>query len=48
MYLQFFFYCLIILLASKKAGLAQLVEHLICNQGVVGSTPTAGIWILFK
>ncbi len=24
------------------AGLAQLVEHLICNQRVVGSSPTAG------
>ena len=25
------------------AGLAQLVEHLICNQRVEGSTPLAGI-----
>ena len=25
------------------AGLAQLVEHLICNQAVEGSTPLAGI-----
>ena len=25
-----------------RAGLAQLVEHLICNQGVVGSSPSAG------
>ena len=24
------------------AGIAQLVEHLICNQAVVGSNPTAG------
>ena len=24
------------------AGLAQLVEHLICNQGVAGSIPAAG------
>lgn len=24
------------------AGVAQLVEHLICNQKVVGSIPTAG------
>ena len=24
------------------AGLAQLVEHLICNQGVVGSSPITG------
>ena len=26
----------------KLAGLAQLVEHLICNQGVTGSSPVAG------
>src|SRR3954471_10741060 len=25
-----------------RAGLAQLVEHLICNQGVTGSSPVAG------
>jgi hypothetical protein len=25
-----------------RAGLAQLVEHLICNQGVGGSNPSAG------
>ena len=25
------------------AGIAQLVEHLICNQAVVGSNPTAGL-----
>ncbi len=25
-----------------QAGLAQLVEHLICNQGVGGSSPSAG------
>ena len=25
-----------------RAGLAQLVEHLICNQGVGGSSPSAG------
>lgn len=24
------------------AGVAQLVEHLTCNQGVVGSSPIAG------
>ncbi len=24
------------------AGLAQLVEHLICNQGVTGSNPVTG------
>ena len=27
---------------AARAGLAQLVEHLICNQGVTGSTPVAG------
>ena len=26
----------------RIAGLAQLVEHLICNQAVEGSTPLAG------
>jgi hypothetical protein len=26
----------------NHAGLAQLVEHLICNQGVVGSSPITG------
>lgn len=26
----------------SDAGLAQLVEHLICNQRVVGSSPTTG------
>jgi hypothetical protein len=26
----------------RFAGLAQLVEHLICNQGVTGSSPVAG------
>ncbi len=25
-----------------RAGLAQMVEHLICNQGVTGSIPVAG------
>ena len=25
-----------------NAGIAQLVEHLICNQGVAGSNPAAG------
>ena len=29
------------------AGLAQLVEHLICNQRVEGSSPLAGIKIKF-
>jgi hypothetical protein len=31
---------------NKKAGLAQLVEHLTCNQGVEGSSPLAGttVW----
>jgi hypothetical protein len=28
--------------AGIRAGLAQLVEHLICNQGVGGSNPSAG------
>jgi hypothetical protein len=28
--------------AGGDAGLAQLVEHLICNQGVGGSNPSAG------
>lgn len=27
---------------APKAGIAQLVEHLICNQGVTGSNPVAG------
>ena len=27
---------------SDRAGVAQLVEHLTCNQKVVGSIPTAG------
>ncbi len=27
---------------SPEAGIAQLVEHLICNQGVAGSNPAAG------
>ena len=27
---------------GKSAGIAQLVEQLICNQQVVGSSPTAG------
>ena len=27
---------------SNSAGIAQLVEQLICNQQVVGSSPTAG------
>jgi hypothetical protein len=28
--------------SGAGAGLAQLVEHLICNQGVTGSSPVAG------
>jgi hypothetical protein len=28
----------------KFAGIAQLVEQLICNQQVVGSNPTAGFF----
>ena len=27
--------------AIKHGGVAQLVEHLVCNQGVVGSSPFA-------
>src|SRR5579863_9057284 len=33
---------------SKQAGVAQLVEHLICNQRVGGSTPSASSIILFR
>ena len=29
-------------LRTSIAGLAQLVEHLICNQGVGGSSPSTG------
>ncbi len=29
-------------LPTSIAGLAQLVEHLICNQGVGGSSPSTG------
>ncbi len=29
-------------LSRVNAGIAQLVEQLICNQQVVGSSPTAG------
>ena len=29
-------------LSFRSAGIAQLVEQLICNQQVVGSNPTAG------
>src|SRR3989339_965698 len=29
-------------LLDAHAGIAQLVEHLICNQGVAGSIPAAG------
>ena len=32
----------ILLEAPITALIAQLVEHLICNQGVVGSSPTGG------
>ncbi|CCF13393.1 hypothetical protein BLGI_1305 [Brevibacillus laterosporus GI-9] len=31
----------------KNAGVAQLVEHLTCNQGVVGSSPIAGTIFLW-
>ena len=30
------------LMVKAQAGLAQLVEHLICNQGVTGSSPVTG------
>jgi hypothetical protein len=29
-----------------RAGIAQSVEHLICNQGVAGSNPAAGTSVL--
>jgi len=32
----------------SQAGIAQLVEHLICNQGVGGSSPSAGTNTLEK
>lgn len=32
----------------RRAGLAQLVEHLICNQGVGGSSPSAGTIFTLK
>lgn len=35
------------LIILKVASLAQLVEHLICNQRVVGSSPTGGWELLF-
>jgi hypothetical protein len=31
---------------KKQAGVAQLVEHLICNQRVGGSTPSASSMFL--
>jgi hypothetical protein len=31
--------------ARKNAGIAQLVEQLICNQQVVGSNPSAGFLV---
>jgi hypothetical protein len=33
------------IILQSFAGLAQLVEHLICNQGVRGSSPLAGTTI---
>ena len=33
--------CLLFLLGLSEAGVAQLVEHLICNQRVGGSIPSA-------
>ena len=35
-------YCFGMLLNFLDAGVAQLVEQLICNQSVVGSNPIAG------
>lgn len=32
----------------NNAGLAQLVEHLICNQGVAGSIPAAGTTVTLR
>ena len=32
----------VMLYGGLRAGLAQLVEHLICNQGAAGSNPAAG------
>ncbi len=34
--------CLGTYVVTSNAGIAQLVEQLICNQQVVGSSPTAG------
>ncbi len=34
--------------SSKRAGVAQLVEQLICNQQVAGSTPVASSIILVQ
>jgi hypothetical protein len=34
--------CFFRLIYEANAGIAQLVEQLICNQQVVGSNPTAG------
>ena len=36
----------VIVACFKRAGIAQLVEHLTCNQGVAGSTPAAGTKVL--
>ncbi len=35
----------VMIAAMRRAGLAQLVEHLICNQGVGGSSPSTGTTI---
>ena len=34
--------------SDASAGIAQLVEHLTCNQGVRGSIPRAGTTSLFE
>jgi hypothetical protein len=35
-----------ILRAERYGGIAQLVEHLLCKQGVIGSNPFASIFAL--
>jgi hypothetical protein len=39
--------CFFRLIYEGNAGIAQLVEQLICNQQVVGSNPTVG-WLLCR
>jgi hypothetical protein len=33
---------MVLFISATKAGIAQLVEQLICNQQVIGSNPIAG------